>query len=137
MKKFLWRRAACLLSHFKNIFLKFFVFLLQTNIFLVFLNYFNMLISKIFFKKLKIYILIHFWIKNTLKNNCYYTFKYPTVIIIAAPKKSKIKTLQVKANKIKIIGKLSANWPKSMIRQIPTYSWGGRLEFDGKGKAWF
>jgi hypothetical protein len=76
--------------------------------------------------------------KNTLKNKILsHSQIFHSQISIAAPKKSKIKTLQVKANKIKIIGKLSANWPKSMIRQISTYSWGGRLEFDGKGKAWF
>jgi len=44
----------------------------------VFLDHFNVLLMlKIIFKKLKIYIiLIHFQVKNTLKNNCYHNSKY-------------------------------------------------------------
>jgi len=37
--------------------------------FKVFSNHFDMLISKIIFKNKKIYILMHFQVKNTLKNN--------------------------------------------------------------------
>ena len=44
----------------------------------MFLYYFNVLISEIFFKKY--IILIYFKIKNILKNNHYYTFKPPYII---------------------------------------------------------
>jgi hypothetical protein len=47
----------------------FFIFF-QINIFLVFSNNFNVLISKMIFKKIKIYIiLIYFQVKNILKSN--------------------------------------------------------------------
>jgi len=43
----------------------------------VFLNHFDVLMLKIIFKKLKKYIiLMHFRVKNTLKNNRYYNSKY-------------------------------------------------------------
>jgi hypothetical protein len=43
----------------------------------VFLDHFDVLMSKIIFKKLKIYIiLMHFRVKNTLKNNRYHNSKY-------------------------------------------------------------
>jgi hypothetical protein len=57
---------------------KFFLFfsLLQINIFLVFLDYFDALISKMIFKKIKKnIILIYFLKKNTLKNNRNHTPK--------------------------------------------------------------
>ena len=42
-----------------------------------------MLISKLIFKKIKKYIiLIYFKIKNTLKNNRYYTLKYSNILKI-------------------------------------------------------
>jgi hypothetical protein len=53
-------------------------FLPQINIFL---DYFDILISKIIFKNKKKIILIHFRVKNTLKNNCYYISKYPLKMI--------------------------------------------------------
>jgi len=43
----------------------------------VFLDHFDVLMLKIIFKKLKKYIiLMHFRVKNTLKNNRYYNSKY-------------------------------------------------------------
>jgi hypothetical protein len=43
----------------------------------VFLDHFNVLMSKIIFKKLKKYIiLMYFRVKNTLKNNRYHNSKY-------------------------------------------------------------
>ena len=45
--------------------------------FLIFSNNFDVLISKIIFKNKKNIILMCFEIKNTLKNNHYYIFKYP------------------------------------------------------------
>jgi len=54
----------------------FYFFLLQINIFLVFSDYFDLLMLKIIFKNKKNIILIYFWVKNTLKNNHNYTFKY-------------------------------------------------------------
>jgi hypothetical protein len=45
--------------------------------FFIFLDYFDILILKIIFKKLKNIILIHFRIKKTLKNYYYYIFKHP------------------------------------------------------------
>jgi len=45
----------------------------------MFLDYFDMLISKIIFKNKKNIILIHFQIKNTLKNNHNYIFKHATM----------------------------------------------------------
>ena len=42
----------------------------------MFLDYFDMLISKIIFKNKKNIILIHFQIKNTLKNNHNYISKH-------------------------------------------------------------
>jgi hypothetical protein len=50
-----------------------FFYLLQINIFLVFLDYFDTLISKIILKNKKNIILIYFRVKNTLKNNHNYT----------------------------------------------------------------
>ena len=39
---------------------------------------FNVLISKIILKKIKIYIIfIYFQVKNTLKINCYHTQQHP------------------------------------------------------------
>jgi len=47
------------------------------QMFLVFLDYFNILISKINFKnKNKNIISIHFQVKNTLKNKCYHNTKH-------------------------------------------------------------
>jgi len=43
----------------------------------MFSNHFDMMISKIIFKKYKIIIDIFFWVKNTLKNNHNHTLKYP------------------------------------------------------------
>jgi hypothetical protein len=45
----------------------------------MFLDYFDMLISKIIFKNKKNIILIHFQIKNTLKNNHNYISKHATM----------------------------------------------------------
>jgi len=45
-------------------------------IFFVFSDYFDILMSKINFFKIKKFILIHFQAKNTLKNNRYHTFKH-------------------------------------------------------------
>jgi hypothetical protein len=42
----------------------------------MFLYHFNILIPKIIFKKIKKIILIYFKIKNILKNNHSYIFKY-------------------------------------------------------------
>jgi hypothetical protein len=49
----------------------------------MFLDYFNMLISKIIFFFKKNIILIYFKIKNTLKNNCYHiqTHSHPLMIV--------------------------------------------------------
>jgi hypothetical protein len=44
--------------------------------FLIFSDNFDVLILKIIFKNKKNIILMCFKIKNTLKNNCYYIFKY-------------------------------------------------------------
>jgi len=66
----------CLFLCFKSVFKKnnFFIFsLLQINIFL-FSDHFDALILKLIFKKLKKIILMHFQIKNTLKNNHNHTF---------------------------------------------------------------
>jgi len=41
----------------------------------MFINYFDVLMSKIIFFKKKI-ILMCFKMKNTLKSNCYHTLKY-------------------------------------------------------------
>ena len=60
-----------LLKKFKFLFM-FFYFKL---IFLVFLDHFDTLMSKIISKKYKKFILIHFQIKNTLKNNHNLTLK--------------------------------------------------------------
>ena len=62
---------SCSFLHFKNVFLKIkiflFFYLLQINIFLVFLNHFDVLISKIiFFKKI---IDMFFSMKSYLKSN--------------------------------------------------------------------
>ena len=50
--------------------------------FLVFLNYFDVLMSKIIFKKLKNIINIYFNTKNYLKTNNNHTVKYVTVVKI-------------------------------------------------------
>jgi hypothetical protein len=44
--------------------------------FLYFFDRFDVLISKIIFKKRKNFILMYFRAKNTLKNNCYHTLKH-------------------------------------------------------------
>jgi hypothetical protein len=49
--------------------------------FLIFSDNFDVLILKIIFKNKKNIILIYFEIKNTLKNNRYYIFKYPFKLI--------------------------------------------------------
>jgi hypothetical protein len=54
--------------------------------FLIFLDNFDVLISKIIFKNKKNIILICFKIKNTLKNNHYYIFKYLFKLIIQVNK---------------------------------------------------
>jgi hypothetical protein len=56
---------------------KFNFFLLQINIFLVFSDYFDVLMSKIiFFKIKKNIILMDFRVKSTLKNNHNHTLKH-------------------------------------------------------------
>jgi putative ribosome biogenesis GTPase RsgA len=50
----------------------------------VFLNYFDVLMSKIHFKKN--IILIYFQTKNTLKNNRYYKIKQTLILILANDK---------------------------------------------------
>ena len=49
-------------------------YLFQINIFIVFFDYFDALMSKIIFKKN--IILIHFRVKNTLKSNRNHTRKH-------------------------------------------------------------
>jgi hypothetical protein len=56
-------------------FLKYLIFWLKVKYFLYVLNYFDVLILKIIFKKLKKIILMYFSMKNILKNNYNYTFK--------------------------------------------------------------
>jgi hypothetical protein len=56
-------------------FLKYLIFWLKVKYFLYVLDYFDVLILKIIFKKLKKNILTHFSMKNILKNNYNYTFK--------------------------------------------------------------
>jgi hypothetical protein len=55
-------------------FLKYLIFWLKVKYFLYVLDYFDVLILKIIFKKLKKIILTHFSMKNILKNNSNYTF---------------------------------------------------------------
>jgi hypothetical protein len=69
----------CILKVFLKIFKFYFILsLLQINIFLMFSDHFNALISKIIFKKLKYiyYFDILFLMKNTLKKNHNHTLKY-------------------------------------------------------------
>jgi hypothetical protein len=56
-----------------KLFLFIFIFKL---IFLMFLDYFDVLISKIIFKNKKNIILIHFRVKSTLKSNCNHISKH-------------------------------------------------------------
>jgi hypothetical protein len=49
-------------------------------IFLMFLDRFDVLMSKIIFFKKKNIILMHFHAKNTLKRNCYHTLKHPLLL---------------------------------------------------------
>jgi len=56
-------------------------FLLQINIFFIFSDYFDVLISKIiFFKIKKNIVLIHFQVKITLKSNRNHTSKHAKLI---------------------------------------------------------
>jgi hypothetical protein len=66
-------------KNFKNIYFFYFK-LIFFDFFLVFSNHFNVLISKIIFKKYKNIILIYFYTKNILKN---INFVPPNTILIS------------------------------------------------------
>jgi hypothetical protein len=76
--KCLQLRYGCI---FKKIIL-FLFFLLQLNIFLMFSDHFEVLMSKIIFKNKKILFYICFGMKNTLKNNRYHTPKHTTSMLV-------------------------------------------------------
>ena len=62
---------SCCFLYLKSILKKinFFIFLFEINNYFIFLDYSNVLISKIIFKIKTIIILIHFQVKKTFKNN--------------------------------------------------------------------
>jgi hypothetical protein len=64
----------CLKSAFENFWSSFFFFA-SNWFFLMILNHFTVLVSKINLKKKKNIILMHFQVKNTLKSNCRYNPK--------------------------------------------------------------
>jgi uncharacterized membrane protein YczE len=73
----------------KNKIKYYFFSLLQINIFLVFLDHFDVLMSKYFFFKKNI-ILIHLRVKSTLKSNRNYTPKHALLLILPPTTQSAI-----------------------------------------------